>query len=103
MLWHVLLETETVSAVSTYGEAIKQLRQERGLSQEEVAHAAGVATSTVSRIERASIEPRAAALEKIAKGLGVTLVELAEAIERTDRANQGSRAGRATNPKESGP
>ena len=99
MLWHVLLETESVLAVSRYGEAIKQLRQERGLSQEDVAHAAGVATSTVSRIERGHIEPRAAVLEKIANGLGVSLVELAEAIERAGRADEASRPGRAANPK----
>ena len=34
------------------GDAIRQLRNKRGLSQEDLAHAAGVTTGTVSAIEQ---------------------------------------------------
>ena len=61
--------------------AVKQLRQERDLSQEDVAFAGGTSTSTVSRVERGLIQPSSTIIGRIAKGLGVSLVELAAATE----------------------
>jgi transcriptional regulator with XRE-family HTH domain len=61
--------------------AVKRLRQERDLSQEEVAFSGGISTSTVSRIERGLLQPSSTIIGRIAKGLGVSLVELAAATE----------------------
>ena len=58
------------------GEAIRQLRNKRGLSQEDLAHAAGVTTGTVSTIERGNSNPTWGTVKRIAQALGVRIVEL---------------------------
>lgn len=78
------LASANVSAVSSdqaLALAVKRLREMRGLSQEEVAFAGGMSTSTVSRIERGQLQPSSTVIGRIAKGLGVSLVELAAATE----------------------
>lgn len=64
------------------GEAIRQLRNKRGLSQEDLAHAAGVTTGTVSTIERGNSNPTWGTVKRIAQALGVTIVELAKLSQR---------------------
>jgi transcriptional regulator with XRE-family HTH domain len=61
--------------------AVRRLRIERDLSQEAVAFAAGVSISTLGRIERGQLDPSSKVIGGIAKGLGVSLVELAAATE----------------------
>jgi DNA-binding XRE family transcriptional regulator len=54
------------------GERIKRLRQQRGVSQEQLAEEAGVGRITLSRIETGHEQsPRFDTLERIAKALGV--------------------------------
>jgi transcriptional regulator with XRE-family HTH domain len=62
------------------GTTIKLLRGER--PQEDVAHAAGISTSTLSRVERGLHQPSLPTLRKLAVALGVSLAELIEAAER---------------------
>ena len=64
------------------GEAIRQLRNKRGLSQEDLAHAAGVTTGTVSTIERGNSNPTWGTVKRIAQALGVTIVVLAKLCQR---------------------
>ena len=64
------------------GEAIRQLRNKRGLSQEDLAHAAGVTTGTVSTIERGNSNPTWGTVKRIAQAFGVTIVELAKLSQR---------------------
>jgi transcriptional regulator with XRE-family HTH domain len=59
------------------GRKIKQLRGE--LAQEQLALAAGISTSTLSRIERELYQPRLPTLRKIAKALGVPVADLLDA------------------------
>lgn len=58
------------------GAKVRHLREAQGLSQEELAHRAGVHRTYVSQVERAVKNVTLVALEKIAKGLGVTLPDL---------------------------
>jgi transcriptional regulator with XRE-family HTH domain len=59
------------------GEAIRRARMERALiTQEELARRAGIAASTVNRIERGWQEPHFGTLRKIAAVLGVEPHEL---------------------------
>lgn len=60
------------------GEAIRQLRNKRGLSQEDLAHAAGVTTGTVSTIERGNSNPTWGTVKSIARALDVSMPELAK-------------------------
>ncbi|MGH2912457.1 MAG: helix-turn-helix domain-containing protein [Solirubrobacteraceae bacterium] len=86
------LGSTNVSKVPTpdqvFGLAVKQLRTERKLSQEEVAFAGGISTSTVSRVERGLIQPSSVIISRVAKGLGVSLVELAAATEAAAAGNK---------------
>ena len=58
------------------GEAIKQLRLERGATQEDVALEAGTNAGNLSRIERCQQQPALELVEKIAAALGMTVAEL---------------------------
>ncbi len=62
--------------VSAFGAHIRTLRLERGLSQEEVAHRAGVHVTYLSGIERGRRNPSLMNLRKIAGALGVSVGEL---------------------------
>lgn len=55
---------------------LKQLRKERGLSQEDLALNADVTVSTLSRIERDAASPRWSTVTKIVDALGVSVREI---------------------------
>ncbi|RAU91044.1 helix-turn-helix domain-containing protein [Paenibacillus sp. YN15] len=55
------------------GEVIRDLRKQRGLSQEKLALKAGINTSYMGQIERAEKSPTLDTLEKIAVALDVEL------------------------------
>jgi len=57
------------------GERIKQLRQERGLTQLDLAERLGVAQPVVCRFERGH-DMRLSTLQRIAEALGVSMVDL---------------------------
>lgn len=59
------------------GRAIRELREKRGLTQEAVAHEAGVTASTFGLIERGQSNPTWATVGDIAAALGVSVVEVA--------------------------
>ena len=58
------------------GAKVRKLRKAQGLSQEELAARAGIDRTYVSQIERAVKNVTIVSLDKIARGLGVTLAEL---------------------------
>jgi transcriptional regulator with XRE-family HTH domain len=61
--------------------AVRRLREERGLTQEELASRAGTTFGTVSRVESAKSAPAWWTVRKIAEALGVSIAELAAAAE----------------------
>jgi transcriptional regulator with XRE-family HTH domain len=65
---------------------LARLRDELGMSQEDLAYAAGVSIGAVSRIERGLNDPQWTTVLKIAEGLGVPLGEIVDAVEDTDSA-----------------
>ncbi|KPF81151.1 transcriptional regulator [Brevundimonas sp. AAP58] len=58
------------------GLRLQRLRQERGLSQEELADRSGLHRTYVSGVERGVRNPTISVLDKLAKGLAVTLQDL---------------------------
>lgn len=60
------------------GKAIRQLREERGMTQEALAHAAGVTVGHLSTIERGHSNPSWATAKGIAAALDVNIAELAK-------------------------
>jgi len=55
---------------------VAELRDQRGLSQEALAKKARINRVTLARLERALHPPTLDTLERIARALGVTLVDL---------------------------
>jgi transcriptional regulator with XRE-family HTH domain len=68
------------------GLAIKELRETRGLTQEELATQAGTTVGTVSRMEAAKSAPAWATVMQIIDAMGVPLLELARAVEMARRS-----------------
>ena len=63
---------------------LKRLREERDITQEQLAFDAGITASALSRIERGLNNPGWTTISRITKALDVSLVELASDIEKTE-------------------
>ncbi len=66
------------------GPAIRRVRRERGLTQEEVANEVGASVAHLSRLESGARQPSLDGLLRIAAALGVEVGELLEASEEPD-------------------
>jgi len=64
-----------------YGRALRQLRMERGLSQERLAHLAGLDRTYVSGIERGERNPSLTNILKLTDVLQIRMSELAALAE----------------------
>jgi DNA-binding XRE family transcriptional regulator len=69
--WEVL----TIGGVKI-GKNLRRVREERLMTQQELADAAGLGLSTVLRIENDRVEPRFSTIRKLAKALDVDAREL---------------------------
>jgi transcriptional regulator with XRE-family HTH domain len=58
-------------AQKRFGANVRRVRRERGMTQEQVALAAGLDTAVISRIEAGQREPRVTNIVRIAKALEV--------------------------------
>src|ERR1700761_9413188 len=67
---------------SQIGQRIRDLRAERNLTLDALAHRAEVSRAMLSRIERGESSPTAQLLNKVCGGLGVTLSTLFAATEK---------------------
>ena len=66
------------------------MRAARGLSREALAFRSRTTPRTVSQIEGAEIIPRWDTVRRLARGLGISLTELGEAVERREAAIRAS-------------
>jgi transcriptional regulator with XRE-family HTH domain len=64
------------------GEAIRKLRGRQGDSQQALAEKAGITKNMLSLIERGEANPSWMTLQGIAKGLGISVAELAKQAEK---------------------
>ena len=64
-----------------FGQRIRDLRHAGRLSQEELAHRAGIHPTYVGGIERGERNPALINIARLAKALGVTLAELFEDLK----------------------
>jgi transcriptional regulator with XRE-family HTH domain len=69
---------------SALGDAVRQLREKRGITQERLAQDAGVTTGTVSLIERGRSNPAWGTVKAIADGLKVSMAELAARADKNE-------------------
>lgn len=64
------------------GAAIRELRSKKGVTQEAVAHRAGITVAHLSGIERGHANPSWAAVMAIADALDVSIVEVARRVQK---------------------
>ena len=72
------------------GAAIKQLREQRNLTQAELADRIGVSAKTVSKWETAKGLPDVSLLEPLAKALNISVIELMNGEQITNRNVSGN-------------
>jgi transcriptional regulator with XRE-family HTH domain len=72
------------------GKAIRELREERGLTLDALAAKAGMHTTYLSRIERAHSSPTWEKMSSLAEALGMTVSEIAKAAEGQSKRRKGS-------------
>lgn len=69
---------------STFGQAVQEVRIERGLSQEELARLLGMHRTYISDVERGIRNTSIVNAQRIAKALGVQLSDLLRMAEIED-------------------
>jgi transcriptional regulator with XRE-family HTH domain len=67
--------------VKTFGAAVRQLRKDRGLSQEGLAASAGIDRAYMGGLERGRRNPSLTTVARVARGLGMPMSELIKAVE----------------------
>lgn len=65
-----------------FGRAVRALREKADYSQESFADAVGVHRTYMGTLERGRGNPSLDVIAKIARGLGISLAKLFEAVER---------------------
>jgi transcriptional regulator with XRE-family HTH domain len=69
------MAVDTEDLAKRIGRAIAQARQQRGLTQEQVAERLGVEQETISRFERGAVLPPLARLAELAETLAVPMAD----------------------------
>lgn len=64
--------------IKRFGENLRRLRKEQGLSQEQLANQSDLWLSIVGRVERGEIDPTISTIKLLAKGLSLKPNELFE-------------------------
>ena len=59
-----------------FGQSLKRIRTEKGISQNKIAHTLGIDRAFISHIENGKTNPTLATIAKIAKAIGVSVGEL---------------------------
>lgn len=76
-----LIMSAPIQADAALAMTIRRLRKERGETQEDLAHRAGLTVAAYARIERGNANPTWTTVRRIAEALGITLATLGEQIE----------------------
>ncbi|MCA9697565.1 MAG: helix-turn-helix transcriptional regulator [Myxococcales bacterium] len=64
---------------------VRELRDRRGMTQEQLAEASGLSADTIRRLEKALFNPSLETMNKLAKGLGITVFDLmADRLDESD-------------------
>lgn len=78
-----LIVSAPVKADAALAATVRRLRTQRGETQEDLAHRAGITVAAFARIERGHANPTWTTVIRIAAALEITLTALGEAVERT--------------------
>lgn len=69
-----------------FGRELKKLRQQKHLTQEQLAERADLSVPDISHLERGSKKPSMAVLVRLAESLGVTVDRLLSGNQTTDKS-----------------
>ena len=69
-----------MDATAQFGENLRRLRRESGLTQEGLSARTKIDTGEISRLERGARDPQLRTIVRIARGLDVTVAELLAGI-----------------------
>jgi transcriptional regulator with XRE-family HTH domain len=64
-----------------FAENLRRLRQDAGLTQEDLSAAAQIAPAEISRLERGGRDPQLWTMVRLARGLGKPVAKLVDGIE----------------------
>jgi transcriptional regulator with XRE-family HTH domain len=78
-----LIVSASIPADRALAMTLRRLRNERGDTQEDLAHRAGLTVAAFARIERGHANPTWTTVRRIALALEISLAALGEAVERT--------------------
>jgi transcriptional regulator with XRE-family HTH domain len=78
-----LIMSAPVKVDAALAQTLRRLRNQRGETQEDLAHRAGITVAAFARIERGHANPTWTTVVSIAAALEITLAGLGEAVERT--------------------
>ena len=70
------------------GKTIRALRDEAGLTQEELAHASDTYTSEISLLERGLRNPKWETMKPLANGLGISCADMVARAEQFEREEE---------------
>jgi transcriptional regulator with XRE-family HTH domain len=76
-----LIVSAPIPADRALAATVRRLRQERGETQEDLAHRAGLTVAAFARIERGHANPTWTTVRRIAVALEISLTALGEAVE----------------------
>jgi transcriptional regulator with XRE-family HTH domain len=62
--------TSAYNETIAFGQRLRALRAERGISQDELAERTGIHSTAIGRLERGTREPRLKTILRLAEGLG---------------------------------
>jgi transcriptional regulator with XRE-family HTH domain len=75
-------------SLDTFAANLRRIREQRGLSQERLAHDAELNMTHVSKIERSEREPGVRTISKLAVALEVSAADLFDGIDGRPRSGQ---------------
>jgi transcriptional regulator with XRE-family HTH domain len=75
------LDRDPQAASEAFGERLRKLRIERGISQDDLAYRTGIHPTAIGRLERGAREPRLTTILRIARGLDIHPGVLVDGLE----------------------
>lgn len=67
-----------------FGQKVRAIREKAGLTQREVARRSGLDVTYISGLERSVRNPSLMSLEKLAKGLGCSMADTCQGLDKLD-------------------
>jgi transcriptional regulator with XRE-family HTH domain len=88
------LDEDPSAASAAFGQRLRELRAEHGLSQDALASNTDVHPTAIGRFERGAREPRLTTILRLARGLDVTPGELVDELSTNSPTAEDSEAMR---------